>query len=71
MGQNVCPTVSHGHRNRAWDAPVKVTTTPKEHAMHSIPTPTAPARCADHPAFDADYCPVCGTATVIRTDTAV
>lgn len=25
----------------------------------------APARCAQHPAFDADYCPSCGTSRVI------
>lgn len=25
-----------------------------------------PIRCNDHPAYDADYCPVCGTAQVIR-----
>lgn len=24
-----------------------------------------PARCAEHPAYEADYCPVCGTARVI------
>jgi Zn-finger nucleic acid-binding protein len=23
------------------------------------------ARCAEHPAYEADYCPVCGTAQVI------
>jgi len=26
----------------------------------------SPARCAEHPAFEADYCPRCGTAQVIR-----
>lgn len=26
---------------------------------------TAPARCTEHPAFEADYCPSCGTAQVI------
>jgi len=25
----------------------------------------APGRCADHPAYDPDYCPVCGTAREI------
>jgi hypothetical protein len=25
----------------------------------------APARCATHPAYDADYCPVCGTAALV------
>jgi hypothetical protein len=25
----------------------------------------APVRCSEHPAYDADYCPVCGTARVI------
>jgi hypothetical protein len=25
----------------------------------------APVRCPQHPAFDADYCPVCGTDVVI------
>jgi hypothetical protein len=25
----------------------------------------APERCTEHPAYDADYCPVCGTARVI------
>lgn len=24
-----------------------------------------PARCAQHPAFEADYCPSCGTSRVI------
>lgn len=26
-----------------------------------------PARCAAHPAFEADYCPSCGTAAIIPT----
>lgn len=26
---------------------------------------TRPARCTLHPAFEADYCPSCGTAQVI------
>jgi hypothetical protein len=26
---------------------------------------TSSTRCTIHPAFDADYCPVCGTATPI------
>lgn len=25
----------------------------------------AAARCATHPAFDADYCPTCGTTTPV------
>jgi endogenous inhibitor of DNA gyrase (YacG/DUF329 family) len=29
------------------------------------PQPAAPARCAQHPAYDADYCPTCGTTTPI------
>ena len=28
----------------------------------------APARCTEHPAYDADYCPLCGTARVIGED---
>ena len=28
----------------------------------------ATGRCPEHPAFDADYCPVCGTARVIGED---
>ena len=24
-----------------------------------------PARCSEHPAFEADYCPSCGTAQTI------
>lgn len=31
----------------------------------SIVPDTRPARCASHPAFEADYCPSCGTAQVI------
>ncbi|MCW2738873.1 hypothetical protein [Nocardioides sp.] len=27
--------------------------------------PQQPERCVEHPAYDADYCPACGTATVI------
>jgi len=27
--------------------------------------PEAPERCSEHPAYDADYCPICGTARVI------
>ncbi len=26
----------------------------------------APVRCALHPAYEADYCPACGTSAVIR-----
>jgi hypothetical protein len=29
------------------------------------PMPLGPARCALHWAFEADYCPVCGTTTPI------
>ena len=27
--------------------------------------PARPARCKQHPAFEADYCPSCGTAQII------
>lgn len=27
----------------------------------------SPARCAKHPAYEPDYCPLCGTARVIGT----
>lgn len=39
--------------------------------MNTTTTPLAlvpndrPARCQDHPAYEADYCPLCGTAQVI------
>lgn len=28
-------------------------------------------RCVAHPAYDADYCPICGTARVISTESPV
>lgn len=38
----------------------------KTTARHLAAVPdTAPGRCATHPAYDADYCPSCGTARVI------
>jgi hypothetical protein len=30
-----------------------------------VPVEPKPGRCTQHPAFDADYCPVCGTTTAI------
>lgn len=31
----------------------------------SVVPDTKPGRCTAHPAYEADYCPLCGTATVI------
>lgn len=31
----------------------------------TLVTEPASTRCAEHRAYDADYCPVCGTARVI------
>ena len=31
----------------------------------------SPARCAKHPAYESDYCPLCGTARVIGEVVAV
>ena len=30
-----------------------------------VATTPAPNRCTEHPAYEADYCPVCGSARVI------
>lgn len=30
-----------------------------------VPDPPRPPRCALHPAYEPDYCPLCGTARVI------
>jgi hypothetical protein len=32
--------------------------------MYIVPN-TTPERCKLHPAFDADYCPSCGTSQII------
>lgn len=44
-------------------------TTPRH--LHVVPSSTGPrmapadTRCPEHPAYEADYCPVCGTAREI------
>lgn len=35
-------------------------------ASHLTVVPSVPeGRCSEHPAYEADYCPICGTARVI------
>lgn len=34
-------------------------------AKAEAPAPVLAGRCTEHPAFDADYCPTCGTARQI------
>lgn len=38
------------------------------HLFLAPEAPEAPARCELHPAYEADYCPLCGTARVIGND---
>lgn len=33
--------------------------------LTAVPTPAAPVMCSEHRAYEADYCPACGTARVI------
>lgn len=35
------------------------------HTCSAVVVDRPEGRCPDHPAYEADYCPVCGTAAVI------
>ena len=42
--------------------PINAQTAERRRHLAAVPTP---ARCAQHPAYEPDYCPLCGTARVI------